>query len=75
MAPWDENGLWLFTPDELKLIPDGTELTSISGDLCTKGLDYLDDDVRFGHTAYGIKNPFDHQLKELFIEWRLKSGY
>lgn len=75
MAPWDDDGIWLFTPEELISIPDGTTLESISGDLRIKGVDYIDYDTRFGHTAWGIRNPFTHDLKDLFIEWRLKSGY
>lgn len=75
VAPWDETGLWLFSPEELNNLPDGTTVESISGDIRVKGVDYLDYDVRFGHTAWGIKDPFTHDLKDLFIEWRLKSGY
>lgn len=74
MAPWDENELWLFTPDEFNCLPDGLIVESIMGDFKTKGLDYIDLDTRFGHTAWGIRNPFQHELKELFIEWRLKNG-
>ena len=73
MAPWDESGLWLFTPKELDSLPDGTELETISGNKEIKGVNELDYETRFGHTAYGIRNPFEHELKALFIEWRLKS--
>jgi hypothetical protein len=52
---WDEKDplylipLWLYT-----LIPDGTELTSISGDKAVKGTDSIDLDVRFGCIAWGF---------------------
>ena len=75
MTPWDENGLWLFTPAELESLPDGTVVESIMNDFSTKGVDHLDNDTRFGHTAYGIRNPFEHELKDMFIEWRLRGGY
>lgn len=77
MVIWDDkpNPLWLFTPDELNQLPYGTRLESISGNFVVKGKDYIDDETRFGHIAFGIRNPFQHELKETFIEWRLKSGY
>jgi hypothetical protein len=73
MAPWDEK-LFLLTEEELNELPDGIVLTSIMGDTAVKGKDYIDTDSRFGHTAYGITDPFNHPLKELFIKFRLKSN-
>lgn len=75
MMPWDETGLWLFTPDEIAELPNGIILESITGHFAVKGKDDVDRVTRGGYTAYGIRNPFRHDLKETFIEWRLKSGY
>ena len=53
---WDDRAdkLWLLTPDELAIVPDGTVLVSISGTTATKGVDYIDDDTRAGLLAYGL---------------------
>jgi hypothetical protein len=37
----------------------------------TKGKDHLDDDTRFGYTAYGVKDPWNHSLKDLFLIFKL----
>lgn len=42
---WNDN-LWLFTPKEFAMLPDGFELTCIDNSTCIKGKDYIDDDVR-----------------------------
>ena len=57
MTPWDSKTprLWLLTPKELEQIPDGAVLESIGGNTVTKGIDYIDDDVRFGHLAFGLR--------------------
>lgn len=53
---WDEEDnlylipLWLY-----KALPDGLEVTSIDGDKLIVGKDYLDNDIRFGVLAFGIK--------------------
>jgi hypothetical protein len=72
MAPWDEE-LYLFTPEEYEQLPDGIELTSISGDSKIKGKDYIDMDTRFGHIAYGVKDPWNHELKDLFLIFKIKQ--
>ena len=74
MQRWDggKSPLWLFTPDEFNLLPDGIELECINKSKAVKGRDYIDDDTRAGHIAYGIRNPFDHKYKELFTEIYLK---
>ena len=55
-AWWDEEKtLWLLTPEEFEQLPDGTELTDIFGESAIKGQDYIDQDTRFGHLAYGLK--------------------
>lgn len=44
MQLWDNKGadsLYLFTPEELKKLPDGIVLESIMGDFKTKGKDYM----------------------------------
>lgn len=53
-AWWDEEKtLWLVTPQEFARLPDGMELTAIDGEKVIKGKDYIDDDTRCGHMAYG----------------------
>ena len=71
MIKWNEN-LWLFTVDEYNQLPDGIVLTSIGGDTATKGVDYIDMDVRFGHIAYGINGPLlNHPESELLMKLKL----
>jgi len=74
MAPWDHE-LYLFTPEEFEQLPDGTELYSIvSNDRpVVKGRDNIDMDTRFGHIAYGVKDPWNHPLKDLFLLFKLKA--
>ena len=68
--PWSHrqaDPLWLLTPAELEMVPDGTVLVSIKGKRVTKGPhrsevghpDYIDGDTRFGMLAYGL---LDSQL-------------
>ncbi len=74
MHPWDEN-LTLFTPEEFDQLPDGTELYSImKGDKPKiKGVDKIDMDTRWGHIAYGVNDPWNHPLKDLFLVFKLKQ--
>lgn len=74
MHPWNEE-LWLFTPEEYEQLPDGTELYSVmSGDkIKIKGKDYIDMDTRWGHIAYGVKDPWNHPLKDMFLVFKLKQ--
>lgn len=65
MHLWDDK-LWLLKPDEFEKLPDGIELTCIDGSKAVKGQDYIDDDTRWGHLAYGIIDPTKHPLAELF---------
>ena len=63
-AWWDkEQTLWLLTPAEFAALPDGTKLVAIDGEEVIKGSgQFIDDDTRFGHLAYGIfhsKDPKD----------------
>jgi hypothetical protein len=72
MHPWDEK-LTLFTPEEVEQLPDGTELISIMGDKKVKGKDEIDMDTRFGHTAWGVSDPWNHPLKDLFLVFKIKA--
>ena len=74
MQLWSkEDDLHLFTIEEFKQLPDGTELTSINNKKVIKGKDYIDLDIRFGHIAYGVTDPWNHPLKDLFLLFKLKS--
>lgn len=46
--------IYLLTPETLKELPNGTEVTGIFGDVKVKGRDYLDTDTRAGFTSWGI---------------------
>lgn len=53
---WDDapDPLWLLTADEFDRVPDGSTLISISGERKVKGVDYIDQDSRFGCIAWGF---------------------
>lgn len=74
MQPWNEE-LYLFTPEEYEQLPDGIELYSIMANdpPVFKGKDDIDMDTRFGHIAYGVKDPWNHELKDLFLIFKLKQ--
>ena len=63
-SKWDENELMLIPLWCFDLIPDGTELISISGDKKIKGKDEIDLDIRLRRTAYGFYPKIEH-LKTL----------
>lgn len=44
----------LLTPEEMERVPDGTKVYSIFGNCVIKGTDYIDNDIRGGHLAYGV---------------------
>lgn len=71
MHPWDET-LYLFTPEEFEQLPDGIELTCIDDDTAVKGKDKIDMDTRYGHLAWGVRDPWNHPLKDLFLIFKLK---
>lgn len=72
MQKWSsETDLWLFTPEEFQYLPEGFELESISGERVIKGKDYIDDDTRFGHLAYGVRDPVNHCEGELLTRIKL----
>lgn len=52
-GPWASYKLMLLTPEELKKLPDGTELMDIFGFVVKKHAN-LDMDTRGGCTAYGF---------------------
>lgn len=73
MMRWSaDSDLWLLTKAEYDQLPDGVELGCINGRVYVKGKDYLDDD-RYNHMAFGIHSPFEHELKDLFMEFYFKS--
>jgi hypothetical protein len=71
MQLWNEDGLYLFTPEEYERLPDGTELSCIDNSVAVKGTDKIDMDTRFYHIAYGVKDPWNHPLKDLFLIFKL----
>lgn len=76
MQLWSkESGLYLFTIEEFNQLPDGVELESISGSTkyYVKGMDKIDQDTRFGYMAFGVKDPWNHPLKDLFLLFTLKE--
>ena len=72
MIRFDEK-LWIFTPEEFKKLPPGTELTCISHkETKIAGTDDIDQDTRFGHIAWGVLEPLEeHPLSELFTVFAL----
>ena len=70
-----ENSLFLFSMKEFMQLPDGIELESINGWKRIKGKDYIDDDTRAGHIAYGIRSPRTHKHADLFLIFLLKKDY
>lgn len=66
-----DNELWLFTVEEFKQLPDGTFLESIYGSVYIKGEDFISMDTRNGYLAYGVRNPTNHCLGELFTKFQL----
>jgi hypothetical protein len=63
--------LHLLSIEEFNKLPDGTELTSINGSVVTKGKDRIDMDTRAGYIAFGIIDPWNHPLKDLFLIFEL----
>lgn len=73
MRKWNEE-LWLLTPDEFKQLKNGTMLVSINGVEAVKGVDHIDQDVRFGCIAYGLtqemvaKQGLEHEFLILMLK-------
>jgi hypothetical protein len=77
MRKWsDENDLWLLTEQEYNELPDGTVLECISGEIATKGKDYIDMDTRGGCIAYGLTPELvqkqGKEIQQKFIIWKIK---
>jgi hypothetical protein len=68
VVPWRVSYIIeLQTPDQIADLPDGTVLRSIGGDTAVKGRDSIDDDTRYGRTAWGLPD-----RRETFIpRWRV----
>jgi hypothetical protein len=72
MILWDdETRLYLFNEKEFNQLPDGIELESISGKVKIKGQVKFDMDTRFGYLAFGVRNPFEHEHRDLFLLFTL----
>ena len=72
MQLWSEQTkLWLFTPAEYAMLPNGFVLTCIDGKEYTKGVDYIDDDTRAGCLAFGVIDPPNHPEAELLLQIKL----
>lgn len=67
MKQWDKGSdFWLLTVEEFKQLPNGVELESASGTKATKGQDLVAHDQRHEYIAWGIRDPFNHELAPLF---------
>lgn len=49
----DGRTIYLLTPERFATLSDGTKLICIDGEEVVKGVDPIDQDVRFGHLAFG----------------------
>jgi len=72
MTLWDED-LWLVTASEFDQLPDGIELMSILGTKAIKGRDHIDLDTRAGYTAWGVRDPLNHEHRHLFTLFGLQQ--
>lgn len=74
MKKWNEE-LWLLTPEEYGDLQHGVTLKCVDNTLAKKGVDYIDQDTRFGCIAYGLtKELVDSQkLEHDFLVMLLKS--
>jgi hypothetical protein len=60
---WKDD-LWLLTPEEVDSLRAGTTLTSIMNRIGVTGQDTIDQDTRFGYTAWGVfRSEFQHLIK------------
>jgi hypothetical protein len=69
----EENPLYLITPEEYNQLPDGTQLECIDGTFVIKGVDYIDQDTRFGYIAFGARSLLTHPMAEYFTKFKLQS--
>lgn len=74
MRQWYEDpNLWLFTMSEYQQLPDGTVLEGVNGKKAVKGVDHIGHNQRFGLIAWGVRDPWNHDLKDLFLIFKLKQ--
>jgi len=74
MMLWsNETKLYLLTPSEFVQLPDGFVLESILEETVVKGKDYIDDDLRGGYLAYGIRDPHNHPNRDDILLFLLKN--
>ena len=63
---WDDTAggarLWLLSPEQLAVVPDGTPLVSITGRVSIVGVDHIDTDTRGGWLSHGV---LDAQIAEV----------
>lgn len=75
MMRWSDregySNLYLFTSEEFSKLPDGIKLESINGYSKVKGQDEIDQDTRAGYVAWGVRDPFEHAEKHLFLTFLL----
>lgn len=65
----------LLTPEEYEALPDGTRLENIFGAIKTKGVDYIDQDIRGGYIAFGLAATATESEKVLAdSEWIASDG-
>lgn len=72
---YNPRNLYLFTLEEFNQLPYGTVLYTSMGNIYKKGVDALDLETWGGHTIYGVYDPLNHPLKELFLTFMLKTEY
>lgn len=74
MKKFDEK-LWLLTPKEFEELPDGVKLLCIDDTYAVKGVDYIDQDIRFGCIAFGLTQELvmEQNLEHDFLMMILKS--
>ena len=69
-SEWDDDGLMLAPRWVFLVMKKGTQVTSISGETKTFGIDNIDMDTRFGVTAWGLTKAQlrDHKLESIIDE-------
>lgn len=74
MIAWDRtpDGLWLMTSAEMDQLSDSAQIESISGKKITRG-QLVDQDIRGGYLAWGVRDPLNHEHKQLLLTLILKG--
>ena len=74
MIAWDRtpDGLWLMTPAEMDQLADSAQIESISGVKITRG-QLVDQDIRGDYLAWGVRDPLNHEHKQLLLTLILKG--